>query len=76
MDKKQKPNFETKLKELEGIVASLESKDITLENGIELFERGVGVTRECLAALTESKGKITVIKKELDKLIEKPFELE
>jgi len=70
----KKPNFETKLKELEGIVALLEAKDISLENGIELFERGVGVTRECLSALNESRGKITVIKKELDKLIEEPFD--
>jgi len=73
MEKKQKTDFESRLKELEGIVAALEAKDITLEKGIELFERGVGVTRECLAALNESKGKLTIVKKELDKLIEEDY---
>ena len=71
----KKTNFETKLKELEKIALEMEQKGTTLEQGIELFERGVGVTRECLTALSESKGKITVIKKELDKLMEEPYEV-
>ena len=71
--KKQQPKIETLLKELEGIVGDLESNSVSLDKGIELFERGVGVTRECLASLSDSKGKITIIKEELDKLVEEEY---
>ncbi|MCL2370363.1 MAG: exodeoxyribonuclease VII small subunit [Firmicutes bacterium] len=67
-------NFENKLKELEKIALEMEEKNTTLEKGIELFEKGVSVTRECLTTLNQSKGKITVIKKELDQLMEEPYE--
>jgi len=71
----KKTTFETKLKELEKIAGEMDEKNTTLEKGIELFEKGVGVTRECLATLNQSRGKITVIKKELDKLMEEPYDI-
>ena len=62
--------FEKKLTELEKVVEKLESKDTTLESGIELFEKGLNLTKDCLADLSASKNKINFIKEELGKLEE------
>lgn len=66
-------NFEKKMEELQKIVEKLDNKEVTLEQGISLYEEGLNLTKECLAGLSESKGKIIQIKKEMDKLIEEPF---
>ncbi|MDR2201807.1 MAG: exodeoxyribonuclease VII small subunit [Clostridiales bacterium] len=65
--------FEKKLEALEKIVEKLEAKDVPLEEGIRLYEDGLSLTKECIKALSESKGKISVVKKEMDKLIESPL---
>lgn len=62
-------NYENSLKELDGIVNRLENEKLTLEEGVELFEKGVTLTKECLTALDEYKGKITSIRGEVDKLL-------
>jgi len=56
-------DFETALKELEGIVAQLESGDLTLERALELFERGVILSRECQKRLDEAERKVEVLTK-------------
>ena len=38
-------NYENSLKELEGIVNRLENEKLTLEEGVELFEKGVTLQR-------------------------------
>ncbi len=62
--------FEEGTRELDEIIAKLESDETSFEESIALFENGVKVTKECLDVLQESKGKITKIKEELDKLVE------
>lgn len=69
-------DFEKNLVELERIVEKMERSEITINQGITLFEQGIALTKECLNALTESKGKISIIKKEMDKLIQTPFQEE
>ena len=66
--------FEKKLAQLEETVKKLEDKNVSLEDGIGLFERGLTLTKECLKSLNESKARISVIKEELGKLTETPFE--
>lgn len=66
--------LDEKIKELENILAKLERADTTLEEGVAFFEKGVALTRECLAELTAGKGRITKLKKEMDGLIESPYE--
>ncbi len=68
-------NFETLLKELEGIVAKLENQNTTLDEGIDLFNKGIALSRECMTILNESKGKITILKTELDKIISEDFDI-
>jgi len=67
--------FEENLKKLDKSIERLENNATTLDEGIKEFEAGIGYTRECLDILNKSKGKITVLKKELSKLTEEPYEL-
>ena len=58
---KEKKTFEEALSELEKISKKLESEDITLENAIELFEKGIALSKECSDMLTSAKQKIEKI---------------
>lgn len=66
--------LEENINELEKILAALESDGVTVEEGIDLFEKGIAVTGECLAGLEITKGKITALKKQMGELIEQPLE--
>ena len=66
--------LENNLKQLAALVEKLESKNNSLEEALALFERGVKLTRECLESVNASRGKLTELSKEMDKLIERPLE--
>ena len=51
-------NFETSLKELEDIVSKLESSDISLDEAILLFEKGVNLSDRCRKILENAERKI------------------
>ena len=53
--------FEESLKELEETVKKLESGDTTLEEAIELFERGVHLAKNCRKLLDEAQLKVKKI---------------
>ena len=54
------------LKKIEEVALELENPDISIDEGLKLYEQGVLFAKECLAELNEIKGKVNVIKKELD----------
>jgi len=54
-------DFETAIGELEGIVKSLEEGDLTLERSLELYERGVQLSRFCHARLEEAERRIEIL---------------
>ena len=54
---------------LQEIVKKLEKNDISVEEGTKLYEEGVEIAKKCYAILNESKGKVTILKEELDKLV-------
>jgi exodeoxyribonuclease VII small subunit len=54
-------DFETALKELERIVEQLEGGDLPLERALELFERGVTLSRECQKRLDEAERKVEIL---------------
>lgn len=58
--------FETSLAELEGIVAKLEDGDLPLEKSLELFEKGIKLSRECRERLTSAERRIEILMKEAD----------
>jgi exodeoxyribonuclease VII small subunit len=72
--KKTTPSFEEALAELETLVETMEKGDLSLEDSLKSFERGVELTRTCQQALKEAEQKIeTLSEKSLDAELE-PFE--
>lgn len=68
--------FETALEKLNNIKEKLDSPEITLDESLKLYSESVEFTKVCLEKLKETDGKILVIKNELDKLVEKPLDVE
>ena len=54
------------MQELERIVTELEKGDLTLEQSLEMFERGVRISRECRERLTSAERRIEVLLKDGD----------
>jgi exodeoxyribonuclease VII small subunit len=54
-------NLETALKELESLVERMEQGDLSLEESLKLFERGVKLTRMCQSALKSAQQKVEVL---------------
>lgn len=59
--KKTTTSFEDALAELEQLVNRLERGDISLEESLQAFERGVNLTRICQKALQEAEQKVQVL---------------
>jgi exodeoxyribonuclease VII small subunit len=71
--KQKTPTFEEAMKELEGLIESLEQGDITLEESLKSFERGVALTRICQASLEEAEQKVRVLNGKTEKSELEPF---
>jgi exodeoxyribonuclease VII small subunit len=54
-------DFEAAIAELEGIVKKLEEGDLPLEQSLQLFERGVQLSRFCHARLEEAERRIEIL---------------
>ncbi|HXE79554.1 MAG TPA: exodeoxyribonuclease VII small subunit [Vicinamibacterales bacterium] len=54
-------DFEAALSELETIVRKLEEGDLTLENSLSLYERGITLSRFCHAKLEEVERRIELL---------------
>ncbi len=61
-----KQTFESSLDELEQIVKRLEEGDMALEESLEMFERGVRLSRDCRERLTNAERRIEVLIKDAD----------
>lgn len=59
--KKNSSNFEKDLQELESLVEKMEKGDLSLEDSLVHFERGIALTRACQKALTEAEQKIQIL---------------
>jgi len=67
--------FEEILEELESISSALERGDLPLEEGIELYNKGLELSKQAIAILKDGKGKITLLSDELGKLADTAFEV-
>ena len=67
-------DFEQQLKNLEELVATLESGDLSLEDSMKSFEQGIKVARECQAALKQAEQKVELLTRQGDELLSEPFE--
>ena len=54
-------NFEKSLIELENIIKKLESDDVSLDESIALFEKGVSLSNECRKTLNTAENKIITL---------------
>lgn len=55
-DKKETlPDFEKSLEELETLVEKLESGDLSLDDSLKQFKRGVELTRHCQGVLEKAQ---------------------
>lgn len=57
-------DFEAALAELEALVARMEAGELSLEESLTAFERGVKLTRHCQAALKNAELKVKVLTEE------------
>ena len=54
-------DFESAIAELETIVKRLEDGDLALEKSLELFERGVQLSRFCHSRLEEAERRVEIL---------------
>lgn len=54
-------NFEAAIAELESLVEEMEQGDISLEESLKKFERGIELTRTCQQALREAEQKVQML---------------
>lgn len=59
--KKETVSFEKAIEELEGIVAKLEKGELTLDESIDFFQRGVELSKYCSKRLDEAERRITLL---------------
>lgn len=72
--KKAAPDFEHSLAELQALVERLESGELSLEDSLTAFEQGIGLTRECQAALAQAEQKVQILLERDGELQPTPFE--
>ena len=59
--KQKKLDYEAAVKELEALVERLEDGDISLEESLKLYERGVLLTRDCQESLQAAEQKVQIL---------------
>jgi exodeoxyribonuclease VII small subunit len=54
-------DFEKSLNELEKLVALMEEGDLSLEDSLKHFERGIELTRACHKALADAEQRVEIL---------------
>ena len=73
---KKKINFEKSLSDLETLVEEMEQGDLSLEDALKHFEKGIGLTTECQQALQNAELKVQELVEKNGKVLEKDFNLD
>lgn len=72
-EKKTAVNFEKAIKDLEKIVEDLESGELSLEQSLKTFEKGIKLTRQCQGELEKAELKVKKLVEENGELRTKPL---
>jgi exodeoxyribonuclease VII small subunit len=56
-----KVNFETAMAELEQLVSQMEDGDLSLDDSLQAFERGIKLTRQCQQALSAAELRVKTL---------------
>ncbi len=59
------PNFETAMVELEELVSKIEGGDLSLEDSLKEFEKGIKLSQTCQKALTEAEQRVKILTESL-----------
>lgn len=68
------PSFEEALHELEEIVARMDSGQLSLEDSLQQFERGVELSRICQTSLKAAEQKVEKLVKKHGEFAIEPFQ--
>ena len=66
--------YEEALKRLEEISQELSSDNISLDRAVALYEESTKVSKICFDTIKDVENKVVLIKKEMDKIKETPFD--
>ena len=69
-------NFEKTLSDLESIVNDMEKGDLSLEESLSRFEKGIALTADCQQALQSAELKVSKLIEKNSKLLEQDFDVE
>tara|TARA_B100000945_G_scaffold296604_1_gene275008 strand:- start:139 stop:414 length:276 start_codon:yes stop_codon:yes gene_type:complete len=67
-DTKKKINFEKALLELEKIVDTMESRDVSLETSLKMYQRGAELLKICHHQINDAQQKVEILDKETLKM--------
>jgi len=67
-------DFEQSMKELDTLVSALENGEMSLEDALSAFEKGVNLTKTCQQQLAEAKQKVSLLVGEGNELQLEDFE--
>ena len=73
-DKNQIAHFENSLDELEKLVAQLEQGDLSLDESLKSFERGIALFRDCQGALEQAELRVNLLMDPQDPDSAEPFD--
>lgn len=71
--KNDSQQFEQSLAELEEIVSNMEQGDLSLEDSLAAFEKGVKLTKECQKSLKSVEQKVNKLLAKDNKITIEPF---
>jgi len=57
----KQPDFEKALSELENLVSKLESGELSLDQSLDYFKRGVELTRHCQSILDQAQQTVELL---------------
>ncbi|HET9048499.1 MAG TPA: exodeoxyribonuclease VII small subunit [Chiayiivirga sp.] len=66
--------FEQSLDELENLVQRMEKGDLSLDESLAAYERGVGLYRHCQTALEQAELRVRLLSDPLDPDTAQPFD--
>ena len=76
MPAKKSINFEQSMAELEKLVEEMEAGELSMEDMLKRFEKGIALTTDCQKALQQAELKVKELVEKNGKLLEKDFEID
>lgn len=73
MAKKDEFVFETALANLEELVLRMESGELSLEDSLQAFEKGIALTRQCQEALSKAEQRVQILLEQNGQSVAQPF---